>query len=451
MTVAVRFAPSPTGLLHIGNLRAALTNWLFARKAGGSFLYRLDDTDEERSTPAFAAAIEEDLRWLGLDWDRFARESDRYGRYDAAVAALKRAGRLYPCYETAEELALKRAALLSQGRPPIYDRAALKLGDADRARLEAEGRRPHWRFRLEPGEIVWDDLIQGHKSFQAADLSDPVLIREDGRPLYTLTSVVDDLDFAITHIIRGEDHVTNTAVQVQLFQALAAAEGQGGVPVFAHFPLIAGAEGEGLSKRLGSFSLRSLREQGVEPLALCSYMAKLGTSDAIEARLSLAELAAEFDLARMGRGTPRFDPDELARLNAQVLHAQPFAAVRERLRALGLDGADEAFWQAVRPNLTRLADALEWWQVAHAPLTPVIADAAFVAAAAELLPPEPWGPETWGGWTAAVKERTGAKGKALFLPLRLALTAREHGPELKTLLPLIGRERALKRLSGRTA
>lgn len=451
MTVAVRFAPSPTGLLHIGNLRAALTNWLFARRHGGTFLYRLDDTDEERSRQEFADAIADDLRWLGLTWDRFAKESDRYARYDEASAALKAAGRLYPCYETAEELSLKRAALLAQGRPPIYDRGALRLTESDRARLEAEGRKPHWRFRLEPTDVVWDDLIQGRKHFHGRDLSDPVLIREDGRPLYTLSSVVDDVDFAITHIIRGEDHVANTAVQIQIFQALHAAQGGGTVPTFGHFPLIADAGGGGLSKRLGSLSLKQLREEeGIEPLALLSYMAKLGTSDPIEARTDLAALVAEFDISRFGRGTPKFDPDELMRLNAQVLHALPFAAVDGRLAAAGMP-ADEAFWDAVRPNLVRLSDARDWWSVTHSPLTPVVADAAFAAAAADLLPPEPWGPDTWGAWTNAVKERTGAKGKALFLPLRLALTAREHGPELKTLLPLLGRERASKRLRGESA
>ncbi|QJE72822.1 glutamate--tRNA ligase [Aerophototrophica crusticola] len=451
MTVAVRFAPSPTGLLHIGNLRAALTNWLFARKEGGTFLYRLDDTDEERSRPEYAEAIEEDLRWLGLTWDRFARESDRYGRYAEAVEALKKAGRLYPCYETAEELGLKRKALLAQHRPPLYDRAALKLTDADRARLEAEGRKPHWRFKLEHADIGWDDLIQGKKHFHGRDLSDPVLLREDGRPLYTLTSVVDDLDLDITHIIRGEDHVTNTAVQIQLFEALMAAEGRGAVPTFAHFPLIADSGGQGLSKRLGSLSLRSLREEeGIEPLALLSYMAALGTSDAIVARASHEELVAHFDLSHMGRGTPKFDPDELLRLNAQVLHALPFDAVRNRLAALGM-AADEAFWLAVRPNLGKLTDARDWWEVTHDPVVPLVDDAGFLAKAAELLPPEPWGPETWGQWTEAVKAATGAKGKALFLPLRRALTARDHGPELKTLLPLVGRERALARLSGQTA
>lgn len=452
MNVAVRFAPSPTGHLHIGNVRTAIMNWLFAARHGGSFMFRLDDTDEERSTQAFADAIAEDLTWLGLTWDRFARESDRYARYAEAAEALKAAGRLYPCYETPEELGLKRKAMLAQHRPPIYDRSALRLTDADRARLEGEGRRPHWRFRLEHADITWDDLVQGPKHFRGADLSDPVLIREDGRPLYTLTSVVDDLDFAITHIVRGEDHVTNTAVQVQLFQALIGIEGKGAVPTFAHLPLVAGSEGEGLSKRLGSLSVRSLRQdEGVEPLALTAYLSRLGTSDAIAAAGSLSELAEGFDFAKFGRGTPKFDSDELMRLNAQVLHAAPFAAVADRLAAMGMVGVDEAFWLAVRPNLSRLSDAREWWAVTKEAVTPLVDDAAFLARAAELLPDGTWDDTTWGVWTKAVSAATGAKGKALFLPLRRALTAHDHGPELKTLLPLIGRERALARLSGCTA
>lgn len=452
MNVAVRFAPSPTGHLHIGNVRTTIMNWLFAARHGGSFMFRLDDTDEERSTQAFADAIAEDLTWLGLTWDRFARESDRYARYAEAAEALKAAGRLYPCYETPEELGLKRKAMLAQHRPPIYDRSALRLTDADRARLEGEGRRPHWRFKLNHADINWDDLVQGHKHFRGADLSDPVLIREDGRPLYTLTSVVDDLDFAITHIVRGEDHVTNTAVQVQLFEAMIGVQGKGTVPSFAHLPLVAGSEGEGLSKRLGSLSVRSLRtEEGVEPLALAAYLARLGTSDAIAAAGSLSELAAGFDFAKFGRGTPKFDADELMRLNAQVLHAAPFAAVVDRLVALGMQGVDEAFWLAVRPNLSRLTDAREWWAVTKQAVTPLVDDAGFLSKAAELLPDGVWDDTTWGIWTKAVSAATGAKGKALFLPLRRALTAHDHGPELKTLLPLIGRERALARLSGCTA
>ncbi|MGE5767303.1 MAG: glutamate--tRNA ligase [Bacteroidota bacterium] len=442
----VRFAPSPTGLLHVGNARQALVNWLFARAEGGRFLLRIDDTDSERSTPAFAAAIEEDLRWLGLDWDEKAVQSERLDRYAAAAERLKASGRLYPCYETPEELGLKRKVALAAGRPPIYDRAALALSEAERARLEAGGRRPHWRFKLLAGEIAWDDLVRGPVAFQGENLSDPVLLREDGRPLYTFTSVVDDIELDISHVIRGEDHVANTAVQVQLFEALGGAEG-GGVPAFGHLPLIAGAGGEALSKRLGSLSLASLREDGIEAMAVNGTLARLGTADPVEPLPDLAALVAGFDLSRFGRGTPKFDPAELEAFNARVLHVLPFAAVAERLP----DGFDAALWEAVRPNLTRLAEAEAWLAICRGPVVPVIEDAAFAGRAAELLPPEPWDAETWGTWTAAVKQETGRKGKELFRPLRLALTGLDHGPELKALLPLIGRERAEARLSGKAA
>ncbi len=447
MSVAVRFAPSPTGMLHVGNIRLALINWLFARSQGGSFLLRLDDTDLERSTAEFAAGIERDLGWLGLDWDRFARQSDRLDRYHLAMEAMKRSGRLYPCYETAEELSLKRKSLLGRSLPPIYDRSALKLSDEDRARLEAEGRKPHWRFLLRHDPVEWDDLVRGPQHFHGRDLSDPVLIREDGRILYTLSSIVDDIELGITHVIRGEDHVANTAVQIQLWQAL-----DGPVPTFAHLPLLSDATGAALSKRLGSIGISHLRdEEGVEPMAINSLLAKLGTSDAIEARLTLAELVAEFDMAKVSRGAPKFDPEELKRLNARVLHATPFDAIAARLAAKGYVGVDEVFWNAVRANLSRLDDIAEWWHVAREPIQPVIEDAELAAAAASLLPPEPWDNTTWGAWTNAVKTATGRKGKALFMPLRQALTGLDHGPELKNLLPLIGRERASARLAGQVS
>jgi glutamyl-tRNA synthetase len=434
-------------MLHVGNIRLALINWLFARAHGGSFLLRLDDTDLERSTAEFAAGIERDLGWLGLDWDRFARQSDRLDRYHLAMEALKRSGRLYPCYETAEELSLKRKSLLGRSLPPIYDRSALKLTDEDRARLETEGRKPHWRFLLRHDPVEWDDLVRGPQHFHGRDLSDPVLIREDGRILYTLSSIVDDIELGITHVIRGEDHVANTAVQIQLWQAL-----DGPVPTFAHLPLLSDATGAALSKRLGSIGISHLRdEEGVEPMAINSLLAKLGTSDAIEARLTLAELVAEFDMAKVSRGAPKFDPEELKRLNARVLHATPFETIAARLAAKGYAGVDEVFWNAVRANLSRLDDIADWWHVAREPIQPVIGDAEFAAAAASLLPPEPWDDTTWGAWTNAVKTATGRKGKALFMPLRQALTGLDHGPELKNLLPLIGRERASARLAGQVS
>ena len=447
MSLTVRFAPSPTGLLHVGNIRLALVNWLVARRVGGTVLLRLDDTDEERSTAAFAAGIERDLTWLGLTWDRQARQSDRLAVYTEAADRLKASGRLYPCYETAEELGLKRKSLLARGLPPLYDRAGLTLSEAERARWEAEGRRPHWRFRLDHQGVEWIDLVRGQVHFEGADLSDPVLIREDGRPLYTLSSVVDDIDFGITHVIRGEDHVANTAVQIQLWQALG-----GPVPTFAHLPLLTDASGQGLSKRLGSLSIASLRdEDGIEPLALLSLLSRLGTSSAIEPCPTLEALVESFDLEQVSRATPRFDPEELVRLNARLLHLTSFTAVADRLSALGLDGVDERFWLAVRPNLTRLADAVSWWQISHAPLTPTITDPPFTQRAASLLPLEPWDETTWGAWVERIKAETGVKGKALFMPLRLALTGVDHGPELKSLLPLIGRSRAEARLNGLVA
>jgi glutamyl-tRNA synthetase len=446
VTLKVRFAPSPTGLLHVGNARQALVNWLFARAAGGRYLLRIDDTDQERSTPEFARAIEEDLRWLGLDWDETAVQSERLDRYAAAAERLKQAGRLYACYETPEELGLKRKVALSAGRPPIYDRAALALSAEEKTRLEAGGRRPHWRFKLLPGEIAWHDLVRGPVAFQGENLSDPVLLRADGRPLYTLTSVVDDAELEVTHVLRGEDHVANTAVQVQLFEALGGT-GIAAVPSFGHLSLIAGAGGEALSKRLGSLSLAGLRESGLEAMTVNCYLARLGTPDPIEPLPDLAALAKGFDLSRFGRATPKFDPEELEHLNARLLHVLPFEQVAARLPA----GFDTALGQAVRPNVTRLAEAEAWLAICRGPVVPQIEDAAFAQAAAALLPSEPWDETTWGSWTAMVKEVTGRKGKALFLPLRLALTGLDHGPELKTLLPLIGRQRAEARLSGKAA
>lgn len=441
MAPSVRFAPSPTGLLHLGNVRAALVNWLFARHHGGSFLLRLDDTDRERSQEKFAAAIETDLRWLGLNWHQRARQSERLAHYAAAAQTLRSAGRLYACFETETELALKRRAQQAQGLPPRYDRAALKLPEKDRRALEAAGNKPHWRFLLHDGEVHWDDLVQGSKTFQGQHLSDPVLVRHDGLPLYTLSSVVDDLAFGITHVIRGEDHVSNTAVQLQITQALG-----GQVPTYAHLPLMIDAEGKGLSKRLGSLSLGELKAQGLEPLAIASYLAKLGTADAIQLRGSLEELAAEFDLARFNRAQPRFDEQELWQLNARQVHALPFEAVAARVPKL-----DAALWEAVRGNLRRVEEAAEWLPVRDGPLVPVIEDSEFCAAAAARLPAEPFDAGTWRQWTSALQAATERKGRALFHPLRLALTARESGPEMAALLPLIGREKAERRLRGEKA
>jgi glutamyl-tRNA synthetase len=444
MSVRVRFAPSPTGRLHLGNVRAALLNWLFARKNGGTFLLRMDDTDRERSTPEFAAGIETDLRWLGLEWDEFARQSDRMASYAASADMLRQKGRLYPCYETAEELQLRRFGQVSDGGVPVYDRAALRLSAAQKAKLEAEGRRPHWRFLLDPIEIAWDDRIRGRCAYPAGQVSDPVLVRADGTPTYTLASVVDDVELGVTHVVRGEDHVTNTSVQLQIFAALGQPPGN---VAFAHFPLLADSGGHSLSKRLGSLSLDALRADGLEPMAICSLVARLGTSDPVEAKDRLADLVPGFDFAKFGRASPKLDPEDLVRLNAKLVHRLDHAAVAARLP----EGADAAFWEAVRPNLTRVSDAAEWWALCRAPVVPVASDPDFLAQAASLLPAEPWDGETWGAWTKALAAASGRKGKALFQPLRLALTAREHGPEMKNLLPLLGRARALARLEGKTA
>jgi glutamyl-tRNA synthetase len=443
--IAVRFAPSPTGLLHIGNIRPALFNWLFARGAGGRFVLRLDDTDTARSREEYADAIREDLRWLGLDWDEEVRQSDRLELYDEAVETLKTAGRLYPAYETPDELDRRRKRQRAQGLPPIYDRAALKLTDADRAKLEAEGRKPHWRFKLDHREVAWDDLIRGAQTIDAGSLSDPILVREDGTYLYTLPSVVDDIALGITHVIRGEDHVANSGAQIQIFEALG-----GPVPQFAHHNMLVGSDGESLGKRLGTLSIRQMREEGLEPLAILSHSAAIGTSDAVEAHQSLDELIASFDLAKVSRAPARFDMAELRGVNARLLHERPYEKVADGLAALGVGGGED-FWLAVRGNVTVLSDALEWWQVVEGPITPVIEDEELCVAAAGLLPPEPWDAATWKTWTDAVKAETGKKGRALFHPLRLAITGRAAGPELAALLPLIGREKAAARLRGESA
>ncbi|MDZ4870166.1 MAG: glutamate--tRNA ligase [Alphaproteobacteria bacterium] len=445
MTTTVRFAPSPTGKLHVGNIRAALTNYLFARKTGGKFLLRLDDTDTERSTEENAQGIERDLAWLGLKHDLFAKQSDRTAPYEAAAEKLRAAGRLYACYETADELDRRRKRQLAQHKPPIYDRAALNLTAEQKAELEAKGRKPHWRFKLTGNSVEFNDLIRGPVHIETASLSDPVLIREDGRFLYTLPSVVDDIDFAISHIIRGEDHVTNTGVQIEIFEALGAK-----APTFAHFSMLIGAGGEALSKRLGSLSIEGLRADGIEPQAVNSLLAKLGTSDPVVARMTLDELVADFDLTKFSRAPAHFDPNDLKTLNHKLLHAMPFEAVADELKRLGVGGG-APFWNAIHDNIQLLNEAPAWWRVVEGPIEPVIEDAAVAAEARELLPKTPFTDTTWTEWTAAVSAKTGAKGKALFRPLRLALTGQPHGPEMRKLLPLIGPERAAKRLAGQAA
>lgn len=444
MSVKVRFAPSPTGRLHVGNVRTALVNWLFAKGQGGSFVLRIDDTDLERSTKAFEEGIEADLTWLGLIWDERYNQSQRFDRYEAAAERLKADGRLYPCYETGEELDRRRKVQLSRGLPPIYDRAALVLNDADRAALEAEGRRPHWRFKLDGRRVAWEDLARGHSEVDTASMSDPVLIREDGLFLYTLPSVVDDIDMGITHVIRGEDHVTNTGAQIELFEALGAP-----APGFAHMPLLVGADGEALSKRLGSLSIAEMRDQGYEPIAIVSHLGRIGTSDPLEPAPDVAALGKTFAFSKMGRSPARYDTADLDRLNAQALHAMNYVAAQPRLADMDCD-LGEAFWNVVRGNLARFDEVNALAAVVRGPIAPVIEDAAFTARAAELLPAE-IDETAWSRWTEAVKADTGAKGRSLFRPLRLAITGMEHGPDMAGMAPLIGRDRIERRLKGESA
>lgn len=444
MTPRVRFAPSPTGYLHVGNARAAAANALFAARHGGVFILRLDDTDTARCRPEYEAAIAEDLRWLGLSWaEGPLHQRDRLARYAEAAEALKASGRLYPCWETEEELSFKRQQRLKRGLAPIYDRAALALSEEQRARALASGRPPHWRFRLSDGHAEWDDLVLGHRSVKLGAVSDPVLIRADGTPLYTFASVVDDIDHGITHVIRGEDHVTNTGVQRDIIAALGT---DPDTMRFGHLPLLVGADGEPLSKRIGSLSLRALRGDGIEPAALLAYLARLGTSSDI-APAGWDELVAGFEFSAFSRSAARFDPAQLLALNRRVLHALPYEAVRARLP----EGATEAFWHAVRGNLDMLSEARHWWDVvAGAIVPPPIeeeGERAFLAEAAARLPGGAYDGATFKAWTGALAEATGRKGKALFRPLRLALTGEEHGPELKDILPLMGRDRAYLRLS----
>ena len=444
MSVKVRFAPSPTGKLHVGNVRTALVNWMFAKGQGGAFVLRIDDTDLARSTPEFEQGIEDDLAWLGLVWDERYNQSKRFDRYEEAAARLKAAGRLYPCYETADELDRRRKVQLSRGLPPVYDRAALDLSEADRAAYEAEGRRPHWRFRLDGKRVAWEDLSRGHAEVDTASMSDPVLIREDGLFLYTLPSVVDDIDMGITHVIRGEDHVTNTGAQIEIFEALG-----GPVPAFAHMPLLVGADGQALSKRLGSLSISEMRDQGYEPIAITSHLGRIGTSDPLEVAPSVEALGESFAFSKMGRSPARYDTADLDRLNAQALHAMDYATAKPRLAELRSD-MGETVWNTLRPNLQKFSDVVELERIISGPVTPVIEDPAFAAAALDVLPAT-LDADAWSVWTNAVKERTGAKGKALFMPLRLILTGQAHGPDMASLAPLIGRERIVRRLSGETA
>lgn len=452
--IRVRFAPSPTGLLHIGNARAALINWLLMRHhqlkgEQAHFLLRQDDTDLERSKPEFADAIKEDLNWLGISHDSFVKQSDRFDRYGELMEKLIKAGRLYPCYETPEELNFKRKQQMGRGQPPIYDRAALSLTADQKASYEKEGLRPHWRFLLEDKEIKWCDLIRGETSFQGNHLSDPVLVRADGAFLYTITSVIDDIDFDITHIIRGEDHVTNTAVQLQLFEALGGIMNHSPQDLhFAHTTLLHDQDGGPLSKRLGSLSLRSLREAGIDPMAVNSLLAHLGTSRSVEMKLTLDELAGDFDLSIFSRTPPRFDMNDLEALTRKGYQLLTYESAQERLKKIGVTQISEQLWQLIKGNIKQLDEAKQWESVCSGHIKRNDLDSDYLRIALDCLPDGSWDEHTWGQWTGMLKEKTGRKGKELFMPLRQAITGFDHGPEMKDLILLIGREKILRRLKG---
>lgn len=446
MNVVTRFAPSPTGRLHLGNARIAVVDWLFAKSRRGDMLLRFDDTDRARAGAVHEASIREDLRWLGLDWKAEVRQSERTPFYRVHFEDLTARGRIYPCFETPEELEALRAAARERGLPPKYDRRALALGNEERAALERAGRRPHWRFRLEERDVVFEDLVFGRRQVDAASLSDPVVRREDGSFTYLFASVVDDLDLGVTHVIRGEDHLTNTAVQIQIFEALGAA-----APRFAHLPLLLDATGRPLSKRLDDLSIARLREEGFLPRAILVWLARLGTGTPASPDDRVETLLRGFELSAYGTAPVRIDPAELRRFNGRVLRTLSFREVAGPLAALGLAEVDEAFWTLVRPNVDTLAEVGEWWRIVSGPVEPVVEDPELLARAAELLPEGLDGPTAAHAWLQRLAEVTGRRGRALYRPLRLALTGREHGPELAHLLPRLGRDRIEARLRGRTA
>lgn len=443
--IRLRFAPSPTGLLHVGNFRSALINWLFARRQQGTYILRFDDTDIQRSTSAFAEKILDNLQWAGIQPDEIYYQSKRHEIYQQAIHQLKNQGRLYPCYETAEELEEKRQLQLSKGKAPIYDRSALQLTQAQKQQYEQEGRKPHWRFLLENKAVEWNDLIRGPVLFEVNHFSDPVIIREDHTPLYSFASVVDDIDLKITHIIRGEDHVSNTAIQLQMLEALGKTD-----LTFAHFPWLQDEKGQGFSKRLGSLSLQTLADEGMDPLTLIIMIARLGTSDPIDSSLRYPDLINSFDFEKFGRAAVKLNIEEMWNFNRKVLQSFSFEEVAPRLKELKLSFITEDFWQAVRSNIMLLKDVEEWWTICCTTVKPVIIDAVLTKLAAAEFPLNFDNPQWWTTWINTLKD-TGKKGKELFLPLRLALTGKEHGPELKELIPLLGIERTVKRLQGEAA
>lgn len=440
--LVTRFAPSPTGLLHVGNIRTALVAWLNARASGGRFILRIDDTDSVRSSVEYIEAIKEDLSWLGITWDTCFLQSERMERYEKAKQELIETGRLYPCYETPEELEIKRKTLLSRNLPPIYDRASLHLTESEKGKLESAGIKPHWRFLLQGNKICFSDRVRGAIEFYTNKLSDPILIRADGTMTYAIASVVDDIEFGITDIVRGEDHISNSAIHTQMFEALGSV-----APHFAHISLLKSKEGE-MSKRVGGFDIRSIREKGIDPMAINSFLAKLGTSEAPESPFTMESLIDQFSLGKFGKSAANYEYLDLERVNRKLLHVAKYDDVKDKLITLGMLDVDETFWQSVQLNITTLQDVKIWHDICKAVVKPVIIDSDFTAAIVELLPESEFSNDTWDLWIKRIKQETGKASKDLFLPIRLALTGMDNGPELQNLLPLLGRNKVIARLSG---
>ena len=439
--IKVRFAPSPTGFLHIGNFRTALVNFLFARKENGHFMLRIDDTDHERSSLEFEKAIIEDLSWMNFKWDSLEKQSTRLKRYDKALETLLDKKRAYACYETAEELSLKRKAQLSSGKPPVYDRSSLKLSDSDVADLKSKGKKPHYRFLLDHSEVTWNDLIKGGSKYHMSSLSDPVILREDGRVIYTLASVVDDIDFDITHILRGEDHMTNSAAQIQLFEALGSA-----APNLGHLSLLTDISGAGLSKRLGSLSLKDLRNEGIHPMAISSLLSKVGTSDPVEIKKEIKTIILDFDINKFGKSKSKFDKNELSILNSKIYQLIDFEEINEDLNKMNISITKE-FWNLIRGNIALLKNVKDWWDICFGTIDSIIENQDFLDLALEVLPIDQFNETTWSTWTKTISQETGKKGKELYMPLRLCLTGQNKGPEMADLILMMGRDKVIKRLS----
>ena len=439
--VKVRFAPSPTGYLHIGNFRTALVNFLFARKEKGHFMLRIDDTDHERSTLEFEKAIIEDLSWMNLNWDSLEKQSTRLKRYDEVLETLLDKKRAYACYETADELSLKRKVQLSSGKPPVYDRSSLRLSDSEIADLKSKGKKPHYRFLLDHSEVSWNDLVKGQGKYHMSSLSDPVILREDGRVIYTLASVVDDIDFEITHILRGEDHMTNSAAQIQLFEALGSI-----APNLGHLSLLTDISGAGLSKRLGSLSLKDLRNEGIHPMAISSLLSKVGTSDPVEIKKEIETIILYFDINKFGKSKSKFDKNELSILNSKIYQLIDFEEINEDLNKMNISITKE-FWNLIRGNIALLKNVKDWWDICFGTIDTIIENQDFLDLALEVLPIDQFNETTWSTWTKKISQETGKKGKELYMPLRLCLTGQNKGPEMADLILMMGRDKVIKRLS----